>query len=167
MRAPCECLICRAVRGEFDSRSQQRVVRSRRITPALVLGTPVGVGSGRSEKNRTINQNSSCASVASRYIDCMTTKYFSGAIELKGSYPLRRNVVRLKFPEGTIKKYDDFSLMVGTIDGRISNEDFLPVTRIIRHNEHGTLHKCGSKCRSAKGGNCECSCGGEFHGCGA
>jgi len=27
-----------------------------------------------------------------------------------------------------------------------------------------TDHKCGAKCRSAKGGDCECSCGGKHHG---
>ncbi len=27
-----------------------------------------------------------------------------------------------------------------------------------------SLHKCGPRCRSAKGPNCECSCKGEFHG---
>ena len=27
-------------------------------------------------------------------------------------------------------------------------------------------HKCGGKCRSAKGPNCECACGGEQHGAG-
>ena len=26
--------------------------------------------------------------------------------------------------------------------------------------------KCGSKCRNAKGGECECECGGEHHGAG-
>ncbi len=27
-------------------------------------------------------------------------------------------------------------------------------------------HVCGSACRHAKGGSCDCSCGGEFHGAG-
>jgi len=31
-------------------------------------------------------------------------------------------------------------------------------------NQNPSLHKCGAKCRNAKGHNCECSCKGEFHG---
>jgi len=34
----------------------------------------------------------------------------------------------------------------------------------ITHDTCGSQHKCGEKCRSAKGGSCECSCGGMFHG---
>ncbi len=30
--------------------------------------------------------------------------------------------------------------------------------------QNPSLHKCGAKCRNAKGHNCECSCKGEFHG---
>lgn len=91
-------------------------------------------------------------------------RYFSGETELATFYPLPRATVRAKFPAGAIKKYDDFSLKVGTIDGRYSATDFLPVTRVIRFNPNGTRHECGSRCRSAKGCDCECSCGGKFHG---
>jgi len=91
-------------------------------------------------------------------------KYFSGATELQVSFPMPREVVRAKFPEGRIKKFDDFSLQVGTVDGRYNRESFLPVTRVICYNPNGSQHKCDSRCRCAKGGDCECSCGGRFHG---
>lgn len=92
------------------------------------------------------------------------TKYFSGNIELRGSYSLPRAVVRAQFPTEKIKKYDDFSLLVGTIDGKYSTTSFLPVTRIIRFNELGSQHKCDARCVNAKRGDCECSCGGKNHG---
>ena len=94
----------------------------------------------------------------------MEFKYFSGAVELTINYPLRREVVRAKFPEGRIRKYDDFSLLVGTVHGRYDPNEFLPVTRVICYNPNGTKHTCGPRCRCAKGGDCECSCGGVFHG---
>ena len=94
----------------------------------------------------------------------MTTKYFSGSTQLKGAYPIKRAAVRALFPVGTIKKFDDFSLLVGTVTGKYDTQNFLPVTRIVRHDENGSGHKCDSRCRCAKGGDCECSCGGEFHG---
>jgi hypothetical protein len=94
----------------------------------------------------------------------MTHRYFSGVVEIKGAYPLANAVVRAQFPLGKFKRYDSFNFFVGTPDGKYSTTQFLPVTRIIRHNEHGTLHQCGSKCRNAKGGDCECSCGGVYHG---
>jgi hypothetical protein len=34
----------------------------------------------------------------------------------------------------------------------------------ITHDPAGTQHKCGARCRSAKGGACECSCKGLNHG---
>lgn len=34
----------------------------------------------------------------------------------------------------------------------------------ITHDTCGSQHECGAKCRSAKGGQCECSCKGMFHG---
>ena len=92
------------------------------------------------------------------------TKYFSGHIELRGAYPVKRAIVRALFPEGKIKKYDDFSLWVGTLDGKWSESSFLPVTRIIRFNSQGSNHKCDGRCRNAKRGDCECSCKGQNHG---
>lgn len=34
----------------------------------------------------------------------------------------------------------------------------------IMHNPQGSLHRCSDKCRGARGPDCECSCGGMFHG---
>ena len=94
----------------------------------------------------------------------MKTKYFSGSVELKSAFPVARAAVRALFPVGTIKRYDGFSLWAGTVSGKYDTTNFLPVTRIIHHDENGSGHKCDSRCRCAKGGNCECACGGEFHG---
>lgn len=95
----------------------------------------------------------------------MTHRYFSGSVEIKGAYPIAKAQVRAKFPLPLkIKCYDSSSYFCGTADGKYNFSEYLPVTRIIRHNEHGTLHECGSKCRNAKGGDCECSCGGVYHG---
>ena len=94
----------------------------------------------------------------------MQTKYFSGAVELKGAFPVERTIVRASFPTGTIKRFDGFSLWAGTVSGKYDTTNFLPVTRIIHHDENGSGHKCDSRCRCANGGNCECSCGGVFHG---
>lgn len=95
-----------------------------------------------------------------------TTKYFSGTVELKGSYPVKRDLVRAQFPTGKIQKFDDFNLLVGTVDGTYSTTSFLPVTRIVRYNAEGSNHKCDGRCRNAKRGDCECSCKGQFHGAG-
>ena len=94
----------------------------------------------------------------------MKTRYFSGAVEVKGAFPLKRALVRAAFPAGKIKKFDGFSLLVGTVSGKWDETNFLPVTRIVYHDENGSGHKCDSRCRCAKGRDCECSCGGEFHG---
>ncbi len=91
-------------------------------------------------------------------------KYFSGEIELHCTFPMERALVRAKFPEGRIKKFDDFSLQVGTVSGRSDPQDFLPVSRIICFKTNGSRHKCDSRCRCAKGDECECECGGKFHG---
>jgi len=40
----------------------------------------------------------------------------------------------------------------------------LPVTRTIYFKSNPSLHVCDARCRHAKGHNCECSCGGKFHG---
>lgn len=94
------------------------------------------------------------------------TKYFSGDTELKGAYPLGRADVRALFPTGKIVKYDDFNLVVGTIDGKYTTTNFLPVTRVVRFNPEGSNHKCDGRCLNARGVDCECSCGGKNHGAG-
>lgn len=91
-------------------------------------------------------------------------KYFAGEIELASTFPRPRAEVRERFPQGTIKRFDSFDLLVGTEDGRYSATDYRPVTRIICYEIDGTKHKCDSRCRNAKRDDCECSCGGKNHG---
>jgi hypothetical protein len=94
-------------------------------------------------------------------------KYFSGDVELRGSYSLPRETVRAQFPTGMIKNDGGtMSLLVGTVDGKYSLTAFLPVTRIIRYDPTGSRHKCDGRCLNAKRGDCECSCGGKNHGAG-
>lgn len=91
-------------------------------------------------------------------------RYFSGSVELPVVWTEKVKAIRTLHPEAALKRIDSFSAWVG--GEKYSRENFLPVTRIVAHNPAGSLHKCGSKCRSAKGSNCECSCRGEFHGAG-
>jgi hypothetical protein len=42
----------------------------------------------------------------------------------------------------------------------------LQCARKIDYKKNPSLHKCGDKCRNAKGPNCECACGGHNHGAG-
>ena len=42
-----------------------------------------------------------------------------------------------------------------------------PVTRMIVFTATEKPHKCGYKCREAKGNQCECECKGRNHGAGA
>lgn len=98
----------------------------------------------------------------------MKTKWFSGSTELKAGFALKNEIVRGKFNrevfQASIQRFDSFSLMVGTLDGKWNETEFLPVTRIIRFDESGSGHKCDARCQSAKGGQCECECGGKNHG---
>ena len=61
------------------------------------------------------------------------------------------------------KRVDSFSMWIG----RDETGAVLPVTRVIDFKKNPSLHKCDARCRTAKGHNCECSCGGQFHGSGA
>lgn len=92
-----------------------------------------------------------------------TVRHFSNEIELKSVWPEYRDKVRALFPDGKIKKYDGYSLLVGSPD-KLLTSGFLPVTRSITYKTNGSNHKCGARCRSAKGHNCECECGGRNHG---
>lgn len=46
-------------------------------------------------------------------------------------------------------------------DGKLYAAD-----RLIFRKSSPSNHKCGAKCRHAKGGQCECECGGKYHGAG-
>lgn len=92
----------------------------------------------------------------------MNTKYFNGTEELKGGlWTLRNAEFAAKFPGVKGVKSDSFAMLT------IRNEQGeFPVTRIIYRKANPSLHKCDARCRHAKGRNCECSCGGKFHGAG-
>jgi hypothetical protein len=93
----------------------------------------------------------------------MTTKYFSGSVPVKDIFPLETQrflAIGGKPSKGTY--YDGFRRKVGH---PVSGPDaILPVTRTIFFKSNPSLHKCDARCRNAKGTNCECACGGEFHG---
>lgn len=57
---------------------------------------------------------------------------------------------------------DSFNFAVGQgPDGLLYAAD-----RLIFRKAAPSNHKCGAKCRSAKGSQCECECGGKYHGAG-
>lgn len=92
-----------------------------------------------------------------------TYLYFHGETELAFPNTALRADVEKRFPGTKLCRTDSFSVWVGWAAGAKHNE-YLPVTRIIAYNPQGSKHKCDARCRCAKGGNCECSCGGRFHG---
>ena len=95
-----------------------------------------------------------------------TTKYFSGAVELAGFWPLSN--ARFAAIGGKPSKhnyYDSFNRLAGYIlDDQRRAIAFMPVTRKIEYKSEPSLHVCNSRCRSANGHSCECSCGGANHG---
>lgn len=89
-------------------------------------------------------------------------KYFSGTIQGAGLQPMDNAEFAKRFPGVVGKRSDSFSKWV-TFD---ANNQAMPVTRKIDFKKNPSLHKCDARCRDAKGHNCECSCGGKFHGAG-
>jgi len=87
---------------------------------------------------------------------------YSGTTALAGYWPMRNNQAALAGITGA-KRSDGYSVWVGSIEPHIG-APLLPVTRIIRHNPNGRNHKCDRRCTHAKGSDCECQCGGRFHG---
>lgn len=90
----------------------------------------------------------------------MKTKYFSGTTEGKGLQPMDNARFKALFGDAKGRRCDSFSMYV-TFD---DTGKPMPVTRTIFRKANPSNHKCDSRCRSAKGHNCECSCGGKFHG---
>lgn len=90
-------------------------------------------------------------------------KYFSGTLEVKSPFGLDNAKFRAIGGVPTRhNRYDSFSRMAG--HPATGPDAVLPITRTIYFKSHPSLHKCDSRCRSAKGHDCECSCGGQFHG---
>jgi len=93
-------------------------------------------------------------------------KYFSNTVELILVRPIPNAEFAEKFPGVVGKKYDGYQKYIGFAAGATMDNQALPVTRKIDYKKNPSLHKCDARCRHAKGGNCECSCGGQFHGAG-
>lgn len=108
-----------------------------------------------------------------------TVKYFAGTKQVFDVRPVETTKFRELFGSVSAKNYEiGYSKMVGfdsandtfNQDAKRWNHDLLigaqPVTRVIEFKKNPSLHKCDARCRHAKGNNCECSCGGQFHGAG-
>jgi hypothetical protein len=62
--------------------------------------------------------------------------------------------------EKTVGDYYTFAV------GRAADGKLYAADRLIFRKTNPSNHKCGARCRHAKGGNCECACGGKYHGAG-
>jgi len=89
-------------------------------------------------------------------------KYFSGTEQGKGLQMMDNAIFAAKFPGIVGKRADSFTKWV-TFNAA---GEAMPVTRKIEFKKNPSLHKCDARCRNAKGCQCECSCGGKFHGAG-
>jgi len=88
---------------------------------------------------------------------------YSGTEQLKGNMlGMRNEEFAIKFPGLYARKFDGYSRMVAYNE----KGEIRPVTRMVRFFKTSKPHKCGARCRQAKGGDCECECGGKFHGAG-
>lgn len=51
------------------------------------------------------------------------------------------------------------------VAGYTAEGERVAAVRVVAYkNQNPSKHVCGARCRTAKGGNCECECGGEYHG---
>ena len=70
-----------------------------------------------------------------------------------------------RFPGNNAVKADGYNKWIGyKVAGALANDPWFPVVRIIEWKKVAEPHKCDSRCETAKGRKCECSCGGENHG---
>jgi hypothetical protein len=106
------------------------------------------------------------------------TLYFSGETELARVTSMRNAEFANRFPGVKGRRYDGFSMQVGSPAGHASvfvtgegwnHGQLLPVERIITFKSNPSKHACDARCMNATGRtmNCECSCGGKNHGRGA
>ena len=90
-----------------------------------------------------------------------TWKYFYGNELLKDVIATRNeDFLSMGGVMSMHNSFDSFNRMTG----RDSEGVLRPVTRKVIYTVNGSRHKCDSRCQSAKGFNCECSCGGKNHG---
>lgn len=100
--------------------------------------------------------------------------YFSGTTQLDVITSMPNKQFEQTFGAEALKssrRSDGFQKLVGFIGEGNSRRCFtfegaLPVTRVIFRKSNPSNHKCGARCRHAKGGDCECACGGKYHGAG-
>lgn len=104
--------------------------------------------------------------------------YFSGTTQLDVVAPMPTKEFTAAFGDAHAKRYDGFNKLVGFVGkldtynhekkcwNRSAFVDAMPVTRVIFRKANPSNHKCGARCRHAKGGQCECECGGKYHGAG-
>lgn len=90
-----------------------------------------------------------------------TVKYFSGTQEVQRWDSMKNEAFAALFPGVKGIRMDGYQKLIGKDNGEV-----VPVTRVIYRKSNPSNHKCDARCRHAKGGNCECSCGGQFHGAG-
>ncbi len=100
-------------------------------------------------------------------------KHFSGETELENIFGLDNAKFAAAFPGVKGRRWDGFARIVGmpvgyqpVWTGKGYSEDLRPVERVIAYKSNPSKHKCDGRCLNAKGGNCECECGGKNHGAG-
>lgn len=92
-----------------------------------------------------------------------SVKYFSGTTEVRAVSCMDNKKFFAQFGfVSRFVRYDGYSMWIAK-----ENNEILPVTRIIYRKSNPSMHKCDARCQHAKGHNCECSCGGQFHGAAA
>jgi hypothetical protein len=105
------------------------------------------------------------------------TLYFNGETELTRISPLANAEFAKSFPGVNGRKYDGYSMKVGSPIGHASvfvagkgwnHGPVMPVERIVTYKSNPSKHVCDARCMNASGRtmNCECSCGGKNHGLG-
>ena len=94
------------------------------------------------------------------------TRYFSGKREISSTRWLPKTEAAILFPGINCVRVDSFSVIAGWAPGHMHDAELLPVTRVIYYADRPSRHNCDARCRHARGRNCECSCGGQYHGLG-
>jgi hypothetical protein len=90
-------------------------------------------------------------------------KYFCGDIEL--THVWQANDRQFRGIGGTYTRHNRYGLIgVWYAPDGVTELAYLPITRTIRYKKRPSLHTCDARCRMAKGHDCECACGGKYHG---
>lgn len=91
--------------------------------------------------------------------------YFSGTTRLFSDFnaSMPNDQFRAAFPGVKALSYDGYQKRMA----RDENGRLMPVTRVVFRKVAPSNHKCDARCLHAKGNQCECECGGQFHGAGA